>query len=45
MSFPTVYEGLRAQTREAIASIAPAWRSANYMAMFHLRSLERCAHI
>jgi len=25
----TVYEGLRTQMREVIASIAPAWRSAN----------------
>jgi hypothetical protein len=29
MSFPTVYEGLRAQARDAIASIAPAWHPAN----------------
>jgi hypothetical protein len=28
--FSTVYEGLRAQTREVIASIAPAWRWVNY---------------
>jgi hypothetical protein len=34
--FSTVYAGLRVQTREVIASIAPAWRSANYGARYVL---------